>query len=174
MARTSSSRRGISGSSSIRVRMTCCKVKREPCSFGRRATYRLGPPPERNVFLDAVDNLSFGSQYLRGYDAETVQGDRYVLATAAYRLPLLDIFGGLETVPLFLGRFKLALFTDWAQAAKEPLDWRPSKFYRAVGAELVTEATVGWRLPMRVRMGWAKGLDEEGTSQVYFYLGNWF
>ncbi|MCA9545183.1 MAG: PD40 domain-containing protein, partial [Myxococcales bacterium] len=141
---------------------------------GRRYLYSLGPPPERNVLLDALDEIQFGSSFLRGYPAETVQGDRYVLSTLEYRLPLFDAFHGLETVPVFLRRMKLAAFTDWAQAANAPLVLEPDAFKRSVGAELVSEVTVGWRMPIDVRAGYARGVDDDGDHQVYVYVGNWF
>ena len=89
-------------------------------------------------------------------------------------MPIWDIFRGLDAAPIFLRRFKLALFTDWAQAGNKPLTWSEERFARAVGAELVSEATIGWRLPLNVRLGYAHGFKSEGESQLYFYLGNWF
>ncbi len=139
-----------------------------------RLAYGLGAPPERNVFFDALDELIFGSSYLRGYPANTAVGDQYLLTSAEYRMPLFDLFGGLATVPLFLKRLKLNLFTDWAQATNRSLEWRESEFLRSVGAEIVTEATLAWRIPVSIRTGYAKGFKESGEHQVYFYLGRWF
>jgi hypothetical protein len=143
-------------------------------STNARLAYGLGAPPERNVFFDALDELAFGSSYLRGYPANTAVGDQYVLATAEYRLPLFHIFGGFGTVPLFFKRTKLSLFTDWAQATNESFEWSDDAFQRSVGAEVVTEATLGWRIPVSVRTGYAKGFKASGEHQVYFYLGRWF
>lgn len=141
---------------------------------GRNVFYALGAPPERNLLLDSLDRVLFGSTFLRGYPAGTVTGDRYVLATAEYRMPLLDVFGGPSMVPLFLQQLKLAAFTDWGQAASAPLDWQPDAFRRSVGAELVTQSTLGWRLNASVRTGYAYGFDTGGDHQFYFFLGNWF
>jgi hypothetical protein len=141
---------------------------------GRRAFYGLGPPPERNLALDLLDEIQYGSTFLRGYPAGTVQGDRYVLSKLEYRLPLLDAFVGPESVPAFFQRLKLALFTDWAQADTAPLTIQPSAFSRSVGAELVTEATVAWRMPVSIRMGYAWGFDPGGDHQIYVFLGQWF
>ena len=141
---------------------------------GRRAFYALAPPPQRPVLLDAFDGIYFGTNFLRGFPSGTVSGDRFVLFSASYRMPIWDIFRGLDAAPIFLRRFKLALFTDWAQAGNKPLTWSEERFARAVGAELVSEATIGWRLPLNVRLGYAHGFKSEGESQLYFYLGNWF
>jgi hypothetical protein len=148
-------------------------------AFGRaqsdsRVFYSLGAPPERNVVLDALDEVFFGTTFLRGYPAGTVRGDRYALLTAEYRMPLVDIFRGPDTVPLFLQRMKLALFTDWGQADTAPLEPLPSAFKKSVGAELVTDAILAWRLSMVVRLGYAWGLNAGSADQMYFFVGNWF
>lgn len=140
----------------------------------RRILYALGAPQERNVFLDALDEIFLGSTFLRGYPAGTVQGDRYALFTAEYRLPLLDAFLGPSTVPAFFRRLKLAIFTDWGQADTKTLGLAPSDFKKSIGAELVSEATVGWRLAMNVRVGYSEGINSGGEGQWYFFLGNWF
>jgi Tol biopolymer transport system component len=148
-------------------------------AFGRGATddrvfYALGAPQQRNVVLDALDEIGFGSTFLRGYPAGTVRGDRYALMTAEYRLPIADVFRGPDTVPAFFRRMKFSLFTDWGQAATEPLEAAPSAFKKSVGMELVTEATLAWRLSMSVRLGYAWGLNAGSEDQLYFFVGQWF
>ena len=141
---------------------------------GNRILYALGAPQERNVFLDALDEIFMGSTFLRGYPAGTVQGDRYALLSTEYRLPIADVFRGFSTVPAFFRQLKLSLFTDWGQADIEPLGIAPSDFKKSVGIEVLSAATVGWRLAMDVRLGYAVGLDEGGEGQWYFFLGNWY
>jgi hypothetical protein len=144
---------------------------------GRRVFFALGGTPDyRNILLDALDNIAFGSTFLRGYPAGIVRGDRFVLATAEYRLPLFDLFRGPATAPLFFERLKLAFFSDWGQASTSPeeLSLWPSAFRRSVGAELSSEATLAWRLPVNIRLGYARGLDADGESQTYVFLGSWF
>ncbi|MCB9540926.1 MAG: PD40 domain-containing protein [Myxococcales bacterium] len=141
---------------------------------GRSAFYALSAPPERSWFLDALDRIAYGTSYLRGYPTSTARGDRYLLAKLEYRLPLFDVYRGLATLPVFLQRMKLALYTDFAQASTEPLSWEPDAFLRSIGAELVTEATVGWKQGFSLRFGYAQGLDDAGEGQMYFFLGSWF
>ena len=45
---------------------------------GRRA-YALGAPQQRNIFLDTIDQIYFGSTMLRGYSDGTEIGNRYIL-----------------------------------------------------------------------------------------------
>ena len=141
---------------------------------GGRFFYGLGAPPLRNVLLDALDEIAFGSTFLRGYSSGTVGGDRYVLTSAELRMPLLDVFDGPSTVPVFLRRAMVSVFTDWAQASNDPLEFSPGAFKRSVGAELLGEATLGWRLPLGARMGYAYGFDEGGDHQIYVFVGPWY
>ncbi|MEE2789681.1 MAG: BamA/TamA family outer membrane protein, partial [Myxococcota bacterium] len=141
---------------------------------GRRAFYALAPPPERPVLLDAFDGIYFGTNFLRGFPTGTVSGDRFLLLSAEYRIPIWDVFKGIDAVPVFLRRFKLSVFTDWAQAGNSPLTWTEERFARSVGAEFVSQATLGWRLPLNIRLGYAHGFKAAGETQVYFFLGNWF
>jgi hypothetical protein len=136
--------------------------------------YALGPAPERNVLLDALDQIAFGSTFLRGFPAATARGSRYVLATAEYRVPVFSLFRGFSMVPVFLRNLDLALFSDWAQARDTGLRIYPDSFYKSAGVELVARALLGWRLPMDTRLGYARGFGDAGEDQLYFFLGNWF
>ncbi len=140
----------------------------------RRLFYSLGAPQERNLLVDTLDATFFGSTQLRGYPGGTVGGDRYVLLTAEYRLPVARVFRGFSMVPVFLRRLTLSLFTDWGQAAEEPLGPWPEDFRKSAGAELATEYTLGWRLLATARLGYAHGIDDDGEGQLYFFLGSAF
>ncbi|MBU0553164.1 BamA/TamA family outer membrane protein [Myxococcota bacterium] len=141
---------------------------------GQRVLYALSPAPRRNLLLDMLDDVYFGGGVLRGYPAGLVSGDRFTLLSAEYRLPLAQVFAGPSTVPLFLRSLKLAIFTDWGQADTAPLEISPDRFHRSAGVELLTEATFGWRKPWDSRVGWARGFDEGGEDQIYFFVGQWF
>ncbi len=139
-----------------------------------RPAYGFGAPAQRNVLFDALDEINMGNGFLRGYPTNAVTGNRYVFLRAEYRLPILDIFSGIETIPLFMKRFKLALFTDWVQASYEPLQLTLGRFNRSAGAEILGEAQIGWRIPMSIRLGYARGFLSAGEQQIYFFLGRWF
>ena len=140
----------------------------------RRFSYSFAPAPTRDILLDALDEITLSDGYLRGYPAGVQRGDRSILAKLEYRLPLWDLFRGPSMVPVFMRRMKLALFTDWAQASRSPLELDPDAFSRSVGIEFVTQATLAWRIPFNARLGWANGLDDAGEQQFYLYLGSWF
>ena len=139
-----------------------------------RPTYGFGVPQQRNIILDALDEIYLGDAFVRGFPSGHVVGDRYVLVNAEYRMPVVDLFAGAATLPLFMKRLKLAIFTDWVQADFEPLKVETSVFEKSLGLELVTEAQIGWRLPVSARLGYARGLGQDGEAQLYFFLGRWF
>lgn len=140
----------------------------------RPVLYALAPAPERNVLLDALDEIVFGSTFLRGFPAGSAVGSRYALATAEYRLPVFELFGGWSMVPFFLRNLNLAVFTDWAQARNDGLRIYAGSFHKSAGVELAAHALLGWRLPLDTRIGYAHGFGDEGEEQVYFFVGNWF
>ncbi|MFN3201897.1 MAG: hypothetical protein ACE366_26060 [Bradymonadia bacterium] len=142
---------------------------------GRNRRYGLAPAPERNLLTDQLDEISFtNDRFFRGYPANTVTGDRFLLLRLSYRAPVVDVFKGFSAVPFFFQRLKIAVFTDAAQASNEALEARWGAWRKTVGAELISESTIAWRQPFNIRVGWARGLDEGGESQLYFFLGNWF
>ena len=74
-------------------------------------------------------------------------------------------------MPVFLRRLQLAVFTDWAQARYSALSWNLESTYGSAGAELLIEGTMGWRVPLSIRLGYARGFLDEGETQIYFFLG---
>jgi hypothetical protein len=140
----------------------------------RGIAYALGPAPERNLLLDALDQIIYGSTFFRGFPSGTATGSRYALVTAEYRLPLFELYRGFSMVPAFFRHVKLAFFTDWAQARRDTLRAYPSAFRKSAGVELSAHALLGWRLPLDGRIGYARGFGADGEHQTYFFLGNWF
>ena len=140
----------------------------------RRVRYGLSPAPERNTLLDALDQIAFGSGFLRGFVPNTVTGSAYLLSTLEYRMPLLAIDHGFGTVPFFLRDAHLAFFSDWATGTDGALELWPGQFSKSVGAELAMHAILGWRLPLDTRLGFAHGFGDGGEDQVYFFTGSWF
>jgi len=49
-----------------------------------------------------------------------------------------------------------------------------SDFKRGIGIEVEMDMTLGYLLPVRFRLGFAKGLDQDGENQTYFVVGNSF
>ena len=133
-----------------------------------RRAFRLGGESGAEALLD-IDDKDF---YLRGYPVGIFLGQRVCLASLEYRFPLSIIEYGLGTYPLFIDKTHLRFFTDWGNAWDE--DTNLNDFKTGVGAEFLLDVTLGYHLPLSGRLGWARGLNKEGISSVYFLLGSFF
>lgn len=130
--------------------------------------FEVGGPSVAEEFLDP-EQAEF---FLRGYPARLLRGQKAALGTLEYRLPLQNIEHGISTWPFFFQRTHAAFFYDIGNAWDK--DTRLSDFRRGVGVEIKMDMTLGHLLSLRLRLGLAKGLDEDGERQTYFTIGNSF
>ncbi|MCK6545496.1 BamA/TamA family outer membrane protein [Myxococcota bacterium] len=138
-----------------------------------RAVYVLGGLPIRNVLRDAVDGLRTGVDVIRGYDVAALRGLAFWLASAEYRVPLVRIERGIETLPIFFDEVNAAVFVDAGDAPFERLDLtRPPKL--GLGAELKASVVAGYYQPLELKLGWARGTGELGIHNLYLVLGSSF
>lgn len=108
---------------------------------------------------------------LRGYSFAEFFGDNLALASAEYRVPLLD---SLDTLlgSLYLDRLYGSLFTDVGDAWFTTERGFSPKV--GVGAELRARLGVSNRNSLSVYVGLAKGLMTEKGPQPYFGFANIF
>jgi len=144
-------------------------------SFGRkssRSTYAIGGLDVRNVILDAIDERTVGTDVIRGYEPASRRGSAFYLATAEYRLPFIDIERGIETLPAFVDRLHLAAFADVGDAPADAPRFEDVAV--GIGAELRLDLTLLYYVPLRLRLGYARGLAEDGIDDFYVVLGGNF
>jgi hypothetical protein len=140
--------------------------------WGRRGAFVLGgfadiPLP------DALRSLLFQPGIaLRGYKPGSFFGDAFHLFNAEYRFPLLNVDRGFQTLPAFLQRFYGNVFADYGMASFEPIDLAHMKL--GLGAELLTDISLGYFQPITLRFGVARGTSEGGMTQTYFVLSQLF
>ncbi len=140
--------------------------------WGRRGAFVLGGYADIPL-PDALRNLLFQPGVaLRGYKPGARFGDAFHLFNAEYRFPLLNVDRGIQTLPAFLQRFYGNVFADYGDASFEPIDLLKMKF--AMGAELLTDFTVGYFQPITLRFGVARGTSSGGTTQTYVVLSQLF
>ncbi len=94
----------------------------------------------------------------RGLPGVTFAGDRALLFSAEYRLPLVEIERGPGTWPIYLRRLHLAFLADygdmWARNGKDGVGFFDD-FMLGVGAELRGDFVMGYGLPITARAGYA-------------------
>ncbi len=131
-------------------------------------TFQLGGP----AFSEELLEDDSATVLLRGYRARAIRGQRMAVGSLEYRFPIRNIERGFTTKPFFFHRLHAALFVDSGNA------WDPSTtattYKTGVGAELGTDVTFAYRLRIRIRLGVAAGLDEDGVTQGYLAAGHAF
>jgi hypothetical protein len=135
----------------------------------RRTNFRLGGIADRDFTRDIISQVRFGDGVLRGYAPYSDVGDAYYLATVEYRLPILEVERGIESLPLQLGRIQGAVFADVGDA----FDGVPTTHgaRASVGAELQVRFTLAYYGLFFLRVGYARGLMRTGAHQPYVVLG---
>jgi len=144
---------------------------------GVHAQGQDAPRPFRLGGAHAGDLLDVGGLFdrrryaLRGYDTlET--GRRLQLATAEWRFPISRPQRGFTRFPLgahqFSGRFLAEAGAAWDEGS------RPDDYRRSLGAELVMDLNLFYRANLSIRLGYAKGLDDDGIHQGYLLLSSPF
>lgn len=115
-------------------------------------------------FLSDLARLDRQRYFLRGYDDNTLSGNRFALGSLEYRFPIWYPQRGYRKLGTFFDSLTAALFYDVGNAWDEELDW--DAFKQGVGAEVRLNVVVKNALPLTFRMGYARGLDEDlGESQ---------
>ena len=108
----------------------------------------------------------------RGFASREFRGQRFGVGSLEYRFPFSNLERGYESLPFFLKRLSAAIFTDAGSAwDKEPL---LKDFHVGTGAELKSDLTFAYRIPLRLGLGIARGFGPKGITQVYLALGNSF
>jgi len=136
-----------------------------------RAAYSLGGIPPQDLFVSIANQAPMGGLHLRGYTPGRFSGDQFYLATLEYRFPLLDVFRGIGTLPVWASRLTGAAFADAGNAFSGPL--RDAEPNVGAGFELRLNTELFYSFGASFRLGYAYGFMDGGEHQVYFILGGW-
>ena len=111
---------------------------------------------------------------LRGYRGSeaVLRGQNARIANVEWRTPLSDIDRHAMVPPIGINRLSAAAFMD-AGSVWDNGNAR-SRYYRGVGAELIGEIKLYYGIPLTLRLGIARGLDEPGGTHGYLMLGQMF
>jgi hypothetical protein len=137
--------------------------------YGRRDVFSIGGFGDVSLLDTLLNGAVLGGVALRGYPAYARSGTQYHLVQSEYRFPIWDIDHGILTLPIYFNRLHGTVFVDVGDAFSGSFDL--ATFRVGVGAELLLDITLGYLLPFTVRVGYARGLMEDGIDQVYGHLG---
>lgn len=139
-------------------------------------TKTLGVGGVSSGTLDLGFGQSFGAARafpVRGYAGGSLRGTRAATASVEYRLPLALVGKGLGHLPLGADKLSLALFGDAGDAWDAGGQPRLTHLASA-GAELVSDVTINYDFPLRLRLGVAQPiapLPGGGKRLPLAYLG---
>jgi hypothetical protein len=144
----------------------------EARAHGITEQFQLGGATEYD--LTQVPMLNQRNLPLRGYigSEAALRGQNTRTASIEWRTPLSDIDRHAMTPPLGINRLSAAVFMDagsvWDNGSAR------SRYYRGAGVELLGEIKVYYRIPIPLRLGLARGLDNNGGTRAYLQLGQMF
>jgi hypothetical protein len=139
---------------------------------GRTEPFQLGGSfsgPDR-----LAPSLNERKVTLRGYDNNLPQlsGANARRVTLEWRTPIADIDRHAMVPPVGVNRVSGVVFYEaggvWDRGGG------PEKWYRGAGVEAVSEVRLGFIIPLQVRIGVARGLDEPGQTRGYIHAGRNF
>jgi hypothetical protein len=113
---------------------------------------------------DMTINIEDENVYLRGYPVNKYRGQKVGLATMEYRFPIQNIENGFGNMPFFFKRLYGAAFAEAGNAWDGAFNRKDVK--RSVGAEASMDMTLGYFLPITVRLGLYKALDDQRDKMV--------
>ncbi len=108
---------------------------------------------------------------LRGYDEGLPQlrGRRAQVVSAEWRFLIDRPERGIMSPPLGLMQWSGAVFVDSGAAYN---DSSPDEYFTGAGAEINVDLNAFYLIPVRARLGYAHGFDEDiGDDRVYFQVG---
>ncbi|MBI5739404.1 MAG: PD40 domain-containing protein [Nitrospirae bacterium] len=109
-----------------------------------------------------------GNEYsLRGFPSGFRTGEHIARASVEYRFPVKYIFSGWSTKPFFFDRLHVAAFADAGNVWGRGKGSDGEDISAGVGAEARLDMVLGYKLKLTPALGLARGLTEDGDTQVY-------
>ncbi|MBI3558310.1 MAG: hypothetical protein HY074_18745 [Deltaproteobacteria bacterium] len=135
------------------------------------AYYAVSPNPDGNLPVSSVrvggtGTLSDLDPPLRGYPLGNFEAQRAAIVQAEYRLPLAQIFRGLETWPLFFRNLGAYGFYDGAKLQKT--SGENLALLSGVGGGFLVNTEIGFTIPFQLRLEFAHGLNRSQNGQDAF------
>jgi len=140
-----------------------------------RASALYTPEKISSIYGSQTDSMDYGGSDLsakflaRGYSTGQFLGRNMYNSSIEYRFPILNIYRGQGTTPVFSRRLWGALIADALAAdgrAYDALNTRydaidTNSFFAGAGAEAHYEATVGYMLPVTFVIGLYQGFEKK-------------
>ncbi len=146
-------------------------------TYPRRGIYSTGgflDTPILDAFNAGITQTAF---LLRGYAPGKFIGNHFNLVNAEYRFPIWYADRGISTLPAFLRGMHGTVFADYGGAFRDiDLDDPFEEYHLGLGAEVYFDLFIGYFARAVVRVGYARGMDDEAIEggQTYMVLSSPF
>lgn len=125
----------------------------------------------QELLYSGVANNVYGAA-MRGYPIGHVAGGAFHLMQLEYRLPLVSLESGIDTLPFYARRLSGSLFADAGTAFDRK--FRVDEVLTSLGAELHGQLVIGYQIELNLRVGAVHGLGPGGIEQAYINFGTPF
>ena len=137
---------------------------------GRDSVFGVGGIPNQDIASAIINSTRVGNTgYLRGYPPGVLRGSQYHLANIEYRVPIVEVERGLTTLPAYVRRLHFAALFDVGSAFD---DFSTDLLRYSVGGSLRLDASFGFFVDGMFDLGVARGLAQDGETQVWLFLTN--
>lgn len=134
-------------------------------SYSRRGLYATGGFADVSLYDQYQNVIRQGAFVLRGYKPAQFIGSSYNLLNVEYRFPIWYADRGISTLPAFLRTVSGVLFFDYGGAYNKLDPQKPfDVFHPSIGAELWLDAITAYFMQNNLRLGIARGLDDQGQG----------
>jgi len=130
----------------------------------------ISPLPGTAAFATTQGIFGHKDYPLRGYPKgrDDMRGRRMFLADLEWRYPIIRLERGLIAPPVGVHQIHGKLFYTMGKAWNSEND--DHSLRRGAGAEVTTELTLGYWIPVNTTVGVARGFDKGGENQAYLSL----
>lgn len=120
---------------------------------------------------ELLEQSNFTWKYLpiRGYPSTNLRGNKGALLSTEYRFPILYAEKGFMYGYTFFDKIWGNVFYDIGGADFGSIS--DLKLKRSYGAELNIDTLMFWYAGATLKLGYVKGIDEDGEEKFYFGLG---
>jgi hypothetical protein len=140
-------------------------------NFGRSGDYGIGGTPNQDI-VTSLRNSTRASPtgYLRGYAPGSVRGRQFHLMNTEYRVPIVLLDQGVQTLPAFIRRLHVAGLLDVGGGFADGAAFDPGKLKLSVGAAIRLDILVGYYVGGSFDLGYSRGLSEGGVGEWWLLL----
>ena len=102
---------------------------------------------------------------LRGFPENSFKGEKAFVLSLEYRFPIMDIYKGKDTFPLFLRDFHVGIFTDFGGVFNNSISINDINM--GAGIELRSDIEAFWSVPATIRLGIAYPVIDRSPDKKY-------